>query len=117
VLRAWGRGVEGSTHYEPRSSAVGNLTIGRATRRVRVGAERLAVTPTEYRLISTLAERPDEAVSRKELSVRVWGYEDASNGRTIDVRIRRLRAKLVGKPRPPVILTVRGLGYKLTLTR
>jgi len=50
---------------------VGNLTIDRARRRVLVGAEPLGLTPTEYRLMSTLAERADEVIMRKDLALKV----------------------------------------------
>ena len=57
----------------------------------------------------------EEVLSRDLLAREVWGYTDASNGRTIDVHIRRLRTKLAGGPVPgPAILSVRGTGYRLT---
>jgi DNA-binding response OmpR family regulator len=93
---------------------VGNLTIDRSRLRVAVGPEHLVLTPTEYRLISTLADRADHVVSRRDIALGVWGYEDASSGRTIDVHIRRLRGKLnATKAHAPVIVAVRGVGYKL----
>jgi DNA-binding response OmpR family regulator len=93
---------------------VSNLTIDRARRSVLVGAEPLALTPTEYRLLSALAARINQVVTRKDLALKVWGYEEASAGRTIDVNVRRLRAKLGTTRVPaPAIVTVRGLGYKL----
>src|SRR3954453_3195534 len=64
---------------------VGNLTIDRARRSVLVGAEPLALTPTEHRLIATLVDRADEVITRSELARKVWGYEDESSGRAIDV--------------------------------
>ena len=53
-------------------------------------------------------------LTRDELAHHVWGYEDASSGRAIDVHIRRLRMKLeTGAAPPPKIISVRGLGYKM----
>jgi DNA-binding response OmpR family regulator len=73
-----------------------------------------ALTGTEYRLLSTLADRLDAVVTRKDLAQKVWGYEEPSAGRTIDVHVRRLRAKLATTHVPaPAIVAVRGLGYKL----
>jgi DNA-binding response OmpR family regulator len=93
---------------------LGNLVIYSAKRQVSVGGQSVALTPTEYRLLSVLASRPDLVVSRDDLASRVWGYENASSGRTIDVHIRRLRIKLSGTRIPaPTIETVRGAGYKL----
>ena len=56
----------------------------------------------------------DEILSRDELATLVWGYQDASSGRTIDVHIRRLRVKLTAGPiMAPAIVAVRGFGYKM----
>jgi DNA-binding response OmpR family regulator len=95
---------------------VGDLVIDRSRRRVTLGGEPIQLTPTEYRLVSALASRPDEILSRDELAQLVWGYQDASSGRTIDVHIRRLRVKLGQGPVPaPAIVAVRGFGYKISL--
>jgi len=99
---------------EPDHYRVGDLVIDRSRRHVTLGGEELQLTPTEYRLIYTLASRPDEVFSRDELAQRVWGYRDASSGRAIDVHIRRLRVKLdSASVPPPPIISVRGFGYKL----
>src|SRR5438128_1846422 len=59
---------------------------------------------------------PDEILSRDDLATLVWGYQDASSGRTIDVHIRRLRVKLSSGPVPaPAIVAVRGFGYKMAV--
>jgi two-component system, OmpR family, response regulator MtrA len=93
---------------------VGELIIDRSRRRVTIGGESIQLTPTEYRLVSALASRPDEILSRDELATLVWGYQDASSGRTIDVHIRRLRVKLTsGAIMAPAIVAVRGFGYKM----
>jgi DNA-binding response OmpR family regulator len=93
---------------------VGDLTIDRSRRRVTLGTDSIQLTPTEYRLVSALASRPDEILSRDELATLVWGYQDASSGRTIDVHIRRLRVKLTSGPvMAPTIVAVRGFGYKM----
>jgi two-component system response regulator MtrA len=83
---------------------------------VTLGGEAIQLTPTEYRLVSALASRPDEILSRDDLATLVWGYQDASSGRTIDVHIRRLRVKLSHGPVPaPAIVAVRGFGYKMAV--
>jgi len=93
---------------------VGNLSIDRVQRRVLVGVEPLVLTPTEYRLMATLAGAADEPVSRNDLALKVWGYADASAGRTMDVHVRRVRAKLSAAGRhAPTIVAVRKRGYKL----
>jgi two-component system response regulator MtrA len=94
---------------------VGNLTIDGPTRCAVIAGEPLRLTPTEYRLLSTLAERADHVVTRRDLALKAWGFEDPSSSRTIDVHLRRLRVKLsTAKAPPPVIVAVRGLGYKLS---
>jgi DNA-binding response OmpR family regulator len=103
----------------PRSRAadsvhVGSLTMDHRKRRAFVAAEPLLLTPTEYRLLSTLAHSPNTVITRKDLAVKVWESVDATGGRTIDVHIRRLRAKLDATTvSSPVIVAVRGAGYKL----
>ncbi len=92
---------------------IGDLVIDHTRRRVTLGNTPLQLTPTEYRLLRALASRLDDVVTREELAQQVWGYQDASSGRTIDVHIRRLRAKLATGPNPPAIVSVRGFGYKL----
>ena len=110
------RTVEASTTAAPDHIRVGELIIDRSRRRVTLGGEPIQLTPTEYRLVSALASRPDEILSRDELATLVWGYQDASSGRTIDVHIRRLRVKLNSGPVPaPAIVAVRGFGYKMAL--
>lgn len=93
---------------------LGELVIDRSRRRVTLGSQALQLTPTEYRLLSALASRPDEILTREELAQLVWGYQDVSSGRTIDVHIRRLRVKLASGPvMSPPIISVRGFGYKI----
>ena len=97
------RNVEPSTAL-PDHIRIGELVIDRSRRRVTLGNEPIQLTPTEYRLVSALASRPDEILSRDDLATLVWGYQDASSGRTIDVHIRRLRVKLslrARRRRPP----------------
>ena len=94
---------------------VGDLVVEPARRRVKLGGDELVLTPTEYRLLTVLAAHAELVLTRDQLAHEVWGYADASNGRTIDVHIRRLRVKLSqGNPHAPVIVSVRGIGYRMT---
>jgi DNA-binding response OmpR family regulator len=93
---------------------IGQLVIDRARCRVTLGEQVIRLTPTEYRLLCALANRPDVVLSREELAERVWGYHDPGVGRSLDVHMRRLRAKLdAGAAPPPALVTVRGFGYRL----
>jgi DNA-binding response OmpR family regulator len=76
--------------------------------------ERLQLTKTEFRLLCDLAEHRNHVISRELLLQRVWGYDYPGDGRLVDSHIRRLRTKVEEDPAyPKLILTVRGLGYKL----
>jgi len=93
---------------------VGTLAIDRATCGVTVAGEPVHLTPTEYRLLCTLAEQPNRVVPSTELAQRVWGTHDVGIGRSLQVHIRRMRAKLhAGSGRPPLLKAVRGFGYRL----
>ncbi|MGH2366782.1 MAG: response regulator transcription factor [Chloroflexota bacterium] len=103
----------------PRVDRISQLVLDHTRRQVTLGGHEVPLTPTEYRLLTALASRPDEVLSRQELAHQVWGYEDASIGRSIDVHIHRLRAKIeaaVGRTgiEAPVIVSVRGFGYRIT---
>jgi two-component system response regulator MtrA len=94
---------------------IGELVIDPARRRARLGGDPLTLTPTEFRLLAVLVAQADEILSREHLAIEVWGSADPGNGRTIDVHIRRLRSKLAHGPgRAPAIISVRGMGYRLT---
>ncbi len=94
---------------------VGELVVEPARHRVMVGDDPLSLTPTEFRLAMVLAARPEQVLSREVLAHEVWGVDDVTHGRAIDVHVRRLRMKLSHTRRPaPAIISVRREGYKLT---
>ncbi|WBB76799.1 winged helix-turn-helix domain-containing protein [Micromonospora sp. WMMD1128] len=88
----------------------GGLRILTGTRRVRHGGVEVALTRIEYDLLLFLAEHPRRVFTRRQLLANVWGYEHAV-ARTVDVHIRRLRAKF--GPDTPLVTTVYGVGYRL----
>jgi DNA-binding response OmpR family regulator len=88
---------------------LGVLEIDGGTRRVRVRGEEVHLTPTEFALLSHLAERPGFVVSRSRLLVEVWGYNDGTGERTVDTHVAALRRKLGSG----VLRTVHGVGYAL----
>ncbi|MGI9146854.1 MAG: response regulator transcription factor [Chloroflexota bacterium] len=93
---------------------IGELRIDHSLHEVMVADARLQLTPTEYRLLTVLAERPDQVVPRDALAKLVWGDPDTGTSRTIDVHIGRLRVKLSQSGQAaPQIVSVRGFGYKL----
>lgn len=93
---------------------IAELVVDQARCQATLGADTLPLTPTEYRLLCALASRPNVVLSRQELAEGVWGYYDAGVGSSLDVHMRRLRAKLnAGPVPPPALVTVRGFGYQL----
>ena len=95
---------------------VGELVIDQARYEVRRGDEVLELTHREYELIRFLASNTSQVFSREALLEQVWGYEYFGDVRTVDVTIRRLRAKVEQNPEnPKYILTKRGVGYYFKL--
>ena len=99
---------------QPRIECIGGLTIDKTRCVVTVGGEVLYLTPTEYKLLSALAGRPNEVLSRQELAGCIWGYADDGVIRSLDVHMRRLRLKLTAvADAGPYLRTRRGFGYQL----
>ncbi len=74
----------------------------------------LSLTKTEFRLMCEFAEHPGAVLSRDQLLERVWGYEYLGDSRLVDAHVRRLRLKIEDHPDDPkLLITVRGLGYRL----
>jgi len=94
------------------------LVIDERGHRVVVEGHPVHLTPTEYRLIRHLAERPDTVVSRRELLVGVWGAGYGDDVHLLRVTMRNLRAKLAAvAPGRRFITTSYGLGYRLNSSR
>ena len=94
--------------------AVGDVEIEPAGFRVRKRGAEVALTATEFRLLLELARRPRQVFTRELLLERVWTYDYLGDSRLVDVAVQRLRAKLEDDPkRPALIVTVRGVGYRL----
>jgi DNA-binding response OmpR family regulator len=90
---------------------LGPVTINRDTYQVTAGGRPLDLTFKEFELLRFLAERPGRVFSRATLLQEVWGYDFYGGTRTVDVHVRRLRAKL-GPGQEHLIETVRGVGYR-----
>ena len=88
--------------------AIGEVQIEVDRRRVRAGAAEVALTSTEFDLLTHLVRAPGRVFSREQLLSAVWGYAASAGTRTVDVHVAQLRAKL-GAASP--IRTVRGVGY------
>lgn len=94
---------------------VGGLRLDPSACAVERDGHRLDLTAKEYRLLQFLMENPGRIVSKERLYETVWGEVSAVCDNTIMVHIRHLREKIEDDPsRPRYLLTVKGLGYKLT---
>lgn len=91
---------------------LGALQIDKAAHRVEVGGQEIELTPTEFRLLSTLVERRGRVQGRANLLETVWDAAPDIQTRTVDMHVQRLRAKL--GPAGEMIETVRGFGYRIT---
>ncbi len=89
------------------------LEIQADTRRVMVNDTYIILTPREFDLLYHLAQTPRRVFTREELLKAVWGYDYFGDQRTVDVHIRRLRAKLTTLPHE-YLTTVWGVGYQFT---
>ncbi|MCX2728735.1 response regulator transcription factor [Saccharopolyspora sp. NFXS83] len=93
------------------SLSVGDLVIEEATYTARLKGRALELTYKEFELLKYLAQHAGRVFTRAQLLQEVWGYDFFGGTRTVDVHVRRLRAKL-GAEYDSMIGTVRNVGYK-----
>ena len=108
VGRAAGRRARTPTAAEIRA---GDVVIDEATYSARVRGRLLDLTYKEFELLKYLAQHPGRVFTRAQLLQEVWGYDYYGGTRTVDVHVRRLRAKL-GPEHEVLIGTVRNVGYR-----
>lgn len=94
----------------------GELVLNLETYQASISGKSLDMTYMEYELLKFLAQHPGKVFTRETLLSRVWGYEYYGGARTVDVHIRRLRAKL-GEEHANLIATVRSVGYRFGQSR
>ncbi|MFO8101978.1 MAG: response regulator transcription factor [Dehalococcoidia bacterium] len=93
---------------------IGSLTIDIKKHSVLLGGAPLSLKPKEFDLLAFLARNRGHVYSRDALLERVWDYDYAGGTRTVDVHVRWLREKIENDPsRPQLLVTVRGIGYKM----
>jgi len=90
----------------------GELIINLDAHQALLNGKPVDMTYKEFELLRTLASSPGRAFSREELLMSIWGYDYFGGTRTVDVHIRRLRAKIEGSRR--YIETVHSVGYRFT---
>ena len=92
----------------------GEVVVDDATYTAKIGGRALDLTFKEFELLKFLAQHPGRVFSRQQLLQEVWGYDYFGGTRTVDVHVRRLRAKL-GPENETLIGTVRNVGYRFVL--
>ena len=92
---------------------VGDLEIDPVRHRVTRGGQRIQLTAKEFALLSLLAERSGEVLSRTQIASLVWDIHFDSDSNVVEVAVRRLRAKIDDPFADKLIHTVRGVGYVL----
>jgi DNA-binding response OmpR family regulator len=96
------------------STVFGDVELRREQGLVLKNGREVSLTKTEFRLICEFADHAGAVLSRDQLLERVWGYEYLGDSRLVDAHVRRLRVKIEDQPDDPrLIVTVRGLGYRL----
>lgn len=93
--------------------SAGSVMIDEAGYAASVNGEPLDLTYTEFELLKYLVQHPGRVFSREHLLADVWGYDYYGGTRTVDVHVRRLRAKL-GTEHESLIGTVRNVGYRFS---
>ena len=92
----------------------GNIQLDLDRHEVIVGGQTIMLTPKEFRILHQFIEAPGRVFSRQEMLNRVWGEGYALEEHALDVHIHSLRQKIEIDPtEPSLIMTVRGIGYKL----
>ncbi len=97
----------------PETISGGGVVIDEAAYSVTLHDRPLDLTYTEFELLKYLVQHPGRVFSREHLLTEVWGYDYYGGTRTVDVHVRRLRAKL-GVEHEALIATVRNVGYRFT---
>lgn len=109
VLRRSGRGLDAP----PALLRFGRLEIDESAREARVDGVDVKLKPREFSLLLELASNAGVALSRERLLERVWGFDFGGDERTVDVHVRRLRARIEEEAGlGPVVRTIHGFGYK-----
>lgn len=93
--------------------AIGPLKLDPKTFEVKRGESPVSLTPLEFKLLHTLAAKPQQVFSREMLLEQVWGYQYKADTRLVNVHVQRLRSKVEDDPEnPKIVMTVRGHGYR-----
>jgi two-component system response regulator MtrA len=92
---------------------IGSLVLDVEGHQVMRDGQPVSLTPLEFNLLLTLAQKPKQVFTRELLLEQVWGYHYKADTRLVNVHVQRLRSKIEADPdNPTIIKTVRGIGYR-----
>ncbi|HEU4511496.1 MAG TPA: response regulator transcription factor [Nocardioidaceae bacterium] len=113
---ALGRFTAAKEQADPEAHVIrsGEVTVDDATYTAKLEGRPLDLTFKEFELLKYLAQHPGRVFTRQQLLQEVWGYDYFGGTRTVDVHVRRLRAKL-GPEHEALIGTVRNVGYRFVI--
>jgi two-component system response regulator MtrA len=95
------------------SVSIGPLTLDVVGHQVLKNGKQISLTPLEFNLLLTLAQKPKQVFTREMLLEKVWGYHYKADTRLVNVHVQRLRSKIEEDPdNPKIVTTVRGIGYR-----
>lgn len=108
--------IEAAAEEDPDAHVIrsGGVTVDEATYTAKLNGRALDLTFKEFELLKYLAQHPGRVFTRQQLLQDVWGYDYFGGTRTVDVHVRRLRAKL-GPEHETLIGTVRNVGYRFVI--
>ncbi|MBM7824588.1 two-component system response regulator RegX3 [Arcanobacterium pluranimalium] len=93
---------------------VGGIEMNIEAHEVRIAGELVSMPLREFELLEYLMENPDRVLTRSQILDRIWGIDYIGDTKTLDVHVKRIRTKIEEDPaQPKILVTVRGLGYKL----
>jgi DNA-binding response OmpR family regulator len=106
--------LQGDPAVESSSLTFGDVELRREQGIVLKAGREVSLTKTEFNLLCEFADHPNIVLSRDQLLERVWGYDYLGDSRLVDAHVRRLRVKIEDQADDPkLIVTVRGIGYRL----
>jgi two-component system response regulator RegX3 len=118
VLRRNARETDNVADLAIGSIVVGDLALDPEEHRVTLGGEPLALPLKEFELLHLLLANAGRVLPREVIIDRVWGSDYVGDTKTLDVHVKRLRAKIEADPANPTrLVTIRGLGYKFERSR
>jgi DNA-binding response OmpR family regulator len=93
---------------------VGDLQMNTATREVRRDGRRLSLSPREYAVLEYLMRHSNQVLTRTQIGEHVWNFDFYNQSNVVDVYIGYLRRKMEQGEEPPLLHTVRGVGYRIS---